>query len=178
MESSQSRNEPVNDRGRGNSAPESLRTRFERYYFNFFFTCYRRTGVRILHIADDYKEVRVALPLNRKTRGYFGTLFGGSIYGAVDPVLMVMLNRILGREYVVWDKAARVQFLKPGRSTLYADFKVTDAEVAGIIADVQESEKTERTYEVALVDAQGVPHAVVEKTLHIRARRKGNEVQS
>ena len=151
---------------------ESLKTRFERFYFNYIFTCYRRTGVRILHISHDHKEVRIALPLNRKTRGFFGTLFGGSIYAVVDPVFMVMLNLILGKEYAVWDKAAVVQFLKPGRETLYANFLVTDGEIASIKNDVEQFGKTERTYEVSLLDKQGVSHVTVQKTLHIRDRKK------
>ena len=64
---------------------ESLRTRLLRWGFNFF-PAYRRTGARITHIAADFGEVRVRLPLNRKTRNYVGTVFGGSMFGAVDGV--------------------------------------------------------------------------------------------
>ena len=55
-------------------------------------------------------EVRVKLPLNWRTRNYVGTIFGGSLYGAVDPVYMIMLMKVLGRDYVVWDKAASIRF--------------------------------------------------------------------
>ena len=107
---------------------ESLRTRLLRLAFNFY-PCYRRTGARVVYVARDYSEVRIKLPLNWKTRGYWRTTFGGSMYGAIDPVLVVMLARRLGPHFIVWDKAATIEFRKPGRSTLYARFRIEEAEI-------------------------------------------------
>jgi hypothetical protein len=42
---------------------------------------------------------------------------------------MVMLIKIHGSEYTVWDKAAAICFKKPGTSTLYATFSVTSKEI-------------------------------------------------
>ncbi|MEF8839489.1 MAG: DUF4442 domain-containing protein [Haloarculaceae archaeon] len=92
---------------------ESLKTRLSRYYFNLF-PAYRRTGGRVAHIAADWSTVRVAVPLNRRTKNYMGTIFGGSLYGAVDPVYAMMLIKRLGEGYEVWDKAARIEFRNPG----------------------------------------------------------------
>ena len=155
----------------------SLKMKLKIFYFNYLFHCYRRTGVKILHISDDFKQSEICLPLNWRTKGFFGTLFGGSIYSVVDPVLMVMLNMILGKDYVVWDKAATVQFLKPGRSTLYANFRVTDGEIERIKNDVAKNGKTEIEYNVSLKDSNGVEHAVISKPLQIRARIKNHKPQ-
>lgn len=46
--------------------PESLRTRLARWGFNLF-PAYWGTGARITYIADDYREIRVALPLSWRT---------------------------------------------------------------------------------------------------------------
>lgn len=43
-------------------------------------------------------EVRIRLPLSRRTRNYVGTIFGGSLYGALDPIYMIMLIKALGPE--------------------------------------------------------------------------------
>ncbi len=68
-----------------------------------------------------------------RTRPYsVGTMCGGSIYGAVDPIYMVMLIKILGPGYVVWDKAVSIQFKKPGTSTLFAIFVITNEELKAI----------------------------------------------
>ena len=151
---------------------ESLRTRLTRAVFNFF-PCYRRTGARLTYIADDYTEVRVKLPLNWKTRGYWGTTFGGSMYAAIDPVLLVMLARRLGPGYQVWDKAATMEFKKPGRSTLYARFRIEESEIDELRRLLAHEPKIERTYRVELVDADGTVHAAFTKTLHLRRRSSG-----
>src|SRR5512136_1645914 len=100
---------------------ESFKTRLTRWRLNFF-PAYRGTGARITYIADDWREVRIKLPLNWRTRNYVGTIFGGSMYGAVDPIYMVMLIRSLGPGCVVWYKGATIQFKRPARSTLHACF--------------------------------------------------------
>jgi acyl-coenzyme A thioesterase PaaI-like protein len=148
---------------------ESLRTKLLRLAFNFY-PCYRRTGARITYIASDHSEVRVKLPLNWKTRGYWGTTFGGSMYAAIDPVLVVMLARGLGPGYVVWDKAATIDFKKPGRSTLYARFRIEAAEIEELRHLLAREGKIERTYQVELTDRAGTVHAAFSKTLHLRDR--------
>lgn len=154
---------------------ESLRSKLLRFAFNFY-PCYRRTGGRITYVAHDFTEVRIKLPLNWKTRGYWGTIFGGSMYGAVDPVLLVMLARRLGRDYQVWDKAATMEFKKPGRSTLYARFRVEDAEIEELRRLIDREGKIERIYPIELTDAAGTVHATFTKTLHLRRRRAATSV--
>ena len=108
--------------------------------------------------------------MNWRTRGYFGTTFGGSIYAATDPIYMVMLNRALGSGYRAWDKAARIEFRRPGRSTLYACFDLSQTELDAIKELLQSRESVERSYRVEMVDADGEVHAVIEKLIHIRRR--------
>lgn len=110
---------------------ESWRTRLSRWGFNWF-PAYRGTGARIEYIAADWSEVRVRLPLSWRTRNYVGTIFGGSMYGALDPIYMIMLIKLLGPTYEVWDKAASIQFRRPGRSTLRATFRVDQDELETI----------------------------------------------
>ena len=153
---------------------ELVRTRLTRFAFNFF-PCYRRTGARLTYIAHDYSEVRVKLPLNWKTRGYWGTIFGGSMYAAIDPVLLVMLARRLGPDYQVWDKAATMEFRKPGRSTLYARFRIEEAEIDELRRLLLREPKIERTYRVELADAAGAVHATFTKTLSLRRRNIGQQ---
>jgi acyl-coenzyme A thioesterase PaaI-like protein len=161
----------------------SLRTRishnprFARLAFNVW-PCIRGTGARVEHIAPDWSELRVRLPLSWRTRNYVGTIFGGSIYGAVDPYYMLMLLERLGPGYVVWDKAATVRFRRPGTRTLRATFHLTDDEVAEIRAAVDAAGGTlDRTWTVELVDPDGEVCASVEKVIYVatkdadRARR-------
>ncbi len=150
---------------------ESFRTRLMRWSFNLF-PAYRRTGARLTYIQDDLREVHVTLPLNWKTRNYVGTIFGGSIYAAVDPIYMVMFIKLLGLEYIVWDKSATIEFLSPGRSTLHAQFVVKEQRLERIRALVANSGKTARTYQVELRDEQDEVCAAVEQVLYFQRKRK------
>lgn len=147
--------------------PESRETRLMRWKFKFFPALWC-TGAKITYIAGDYKEVRLKVPLKLRTRNYVGSMYGGSMYGAVDGIYMVMLIKLLGRGYVVWDKTAFIRFRKPARSTLYATFKIDDAELEAIREVTQDGEPVDRVYNVDLVDAEGVVHASVEKTIYVR----------
>jgi acyl-coenzyme A thioesterase PaaI-like protein len=150
--------------------PESLKSRAVRFLFNLY-PCYRRTGVLITYVAADFDEVRIKLPLNWRTRGYNGTTFGGSMYACVDPVYVVMLSLSLGKRYIAWDKAATIEFRKPGRETLYSTFRFEPGELDAIRNELEVSEKVERIYDVDLCDAAGAVHAHFRKTLQIRKRR-------
>ena len=147
--------------------PESFTSRVLRWKFNLF-PAYRGTGARVTYIASDFREIRIRLPLNFRSRNAVGTIYGGSMYGAVDPMYMIMLMHLLGREYVVWDKAATIRFRRPGRTTLYATFTLDDAELDAIRDATASGEPLDRTYNVDLVDADGVVHASIEKVIYIR----------
>jgi acyl-coenzyme A thioesterase PaaI-like protein len=138
----------------------------------YAFGCYRGTGGRLKYIAEDWSEVRLDLPLSWRTRNYVGTIFGGSIYSAVDPIYMLMLIHRLGEDYVVWDKSASIQFKKPGRETLHAKFLVSDEELAAIRSALESQRSIDRTYSVDLVDGSGAICATVEKVIYIRRREQ------
>lgn len=151
--------------------PESFKSRRFRWGFNLF-PAYRGTGGRVTYIADDFREVRVKLPLNWRTRNYVGTIYGGSIYGAIDPIYMLMLMRILGKEYVVWDKAASVRFKKPGKDTLYVQFWLEQDEIDEIRRLAETERSIDRIFNLELKDKNGVVHAFIEKTIYISKRKE------
>lgn len=150
--------------------PESFQSALFRWRFNFF-PAYRGTGGRVTYIAANFREVRLKLPLNWRTRNLVGTTFGGSLYGSVDPIYMIMLIRLLGPDYVVWDKSATIRFKKPGRGTLYARFCLDDQELAAIQGALAQAPSIDRTYQVDLTDADGTVHASVEKVIYIALKK-------
>ena len=149
--------------------PESWASRLARWGFNWF-PAYRGSGARVTYIAADFREVRIKLPLSWRSRNYVGTIFGGALYASVDPIYMIMLIKLLGKDYEVWDKAAAIRFRKPGRSTLRATFRLDDGELDQIKRDVAVSGRTERTYTVELKDGEGNVCMSCDKLLTIRAR--------
>ncbi len=148
---------------------ESLRTRLFRAAMNLY-PAYRGTGGRVVRISADWREVLVRLPLGWRTRNYFGTIFGGSIYAAVDPFYALMLIKNLGEDYVVWDKAASIRFRRPGRETLYARFVLGEDEIRDVRAATADGTPSDRRYTVNLRTAAGEVCAVVEKVVYVRRK--------
>lgn len=155
---------------RSDEVAESWKTRLSRWRFNWF-PAYRSTGARIEYIAADWQEIRIRLSLNWRTRNYVGTIFGGSMYAALDPIYMIMLIKLLGARYEVWDKAATIRFRRPGRSSLHATFRLDGVELEAIRAGVAQAGKSERQYTVDLTNEVGEVCASCEKLLSIRSRQ-------
>ena len=101
------------------------KARFLRWALNIY-PPYLGAGVRVRQISADFRLVRVKLALGWYNRNYVGTQFGGSLYSMTDPFFMLMLMNLLGRDYIVWDKAASIDFVSPGKGPVYAEFRVDD----------------------------------------------------
>jgi hypothetical protein len=150
--------------------PTANRSRLRHFLFYLMLNlwpCIRGTGARITYLARDYTELHLRLPLNWRTRNRVGTIFGGSMYAAVDPFYMILLMETLGRDYVVWDKAAEIRFRKPGRTTLKAMFKLTPELLARTRARVELEGETTFDLGVELKDEAGVVHADITKTIYV-----------
>jgi hypothetical protein len=103
-------------------------------------------------------------------RNYVGTHFGGSIYAMTDPFYMLMLIRILGKAYVVWDKSASIEFIKPGTGTLTAEFHISKSLIDQIVTQTAGGEKYLPNLPVEIKDQNGHSVARVIKTLYIRKK--------
>jgi hypothetical protein len=154
--------------------PESFASRRLRWLFNLV-PAYRGTGGKVTYIAADWREVRMELPLSLRTRNYVGTIFGGSLYASVDPFYMIMLIRILGPDYVVWDKAASIRFRRPGHQRLYGTCRITDDDLQAIRDGLQTSRSVDHVFRVDLQSADGTVHASIDKTIYVARKEKKTE---
>lgn len=102
-----------------------------KYGFNWS-PMYRRSTAKIISCSDDLSEITIKLALSYKNKNYVNSIFGGSMFAAVDPIPMVQLINILDESYIVWDKSATIAFKRPAKEDLYATFTVTNSEVASI----------------------------------------------
>lgn len=133
---------------------------------------FRGMGVKVVELDPDYRHATVELRMRLLNRNYVGTHFGGSLFAMADPWFMILMMHRLGEDYVVWDKAGSVRFLKPARGTVTARFEMPEERVAEARERTADGQKHEPVFKAALVDEQGVTVAEVEKTLHIRRKKK------
>lgn len=135
---------------------------------------YIGAGVRV-KVSPDLRTFEVRMKLRFWNRNYVGTHFGGSLYTMCDPFFMLILMEALGRGYVVWDKAAAIRFLRPGRGTVKATFHIPQERIDEIRSAADAGGKVEPTFEVSVVDEQGQVVAEVEKLLYVRRKEVVND---
>ena len=149
-----------------------------KYGFNLS-PMYRRSTARILYVADNLQEVRIKLPISYKNRNYVNSIFGGSMFSAVDPIPMVQLIHILGTDYVVWDKSAEIRFRRPARENLYATFIFTEEQIAQIKVSLQQENETEFIHNTELTNKDGDKvFCEVSKRIYITTKKYYKEKQA
>jgi len=145
------------------NAWQRFRARFINLYPPFI-----GAGIHVRRV--DNHTYRIEMKLTALNRNLLGVHSGGSLYAMCDPFFLLILMHALGPEYIVWDKAATIQFLKPGRGTVTATFHIPPERVDEIRAAVVGGEKLEPTFTVDVVDDQGQVIAHVDKLLYVRKK--------
>ena len=145
------------------------KARLLRWAMNFY-PPYLGAGVRIQHIAGDFREIRVKMGLGWYNRNYVGTQFGGSLYSMTDPFFMLMVMENLGSDYIVWDKAASIDFIAPGKGPVYADFRIDEVLLDEIRQHTAGCDKYLPQLHVDVHDGDGTLVARVHKTLYVRLK--------
>lgn len=131
---------------------------------------YLGAGIQVTHISDDYRIIDVQMKLRWYNRNYVGTHFGGSLFAMTDPFYMLALMNILGNQYLVWDKGADIDFIKPGAGTVFVKFEVTESMLQDIYQHTDSGDKYIPTYPVTIIDEQGETVAKVNKRIYIRRK--------
>jgi acyl-coenzyme A thioesterase PaaI-like protein len=129
------------------------------------------TGVHVSEIASDYSRAHVELRMRPWNRNYVRTHFGGSLFAMTDPFWMLLVMQSLGRDYIVWDKAGEIEFVKPGRGTVHARFHLDAATLDELRDAAARGEKVLRWFETDVVDREGDVVARVRKQLYVRRKR-------
>lgn len=130
------------------------------------------TGANIQVRSLDRYTVESSMTLVETNTNYVGTHFGGSLYSMCDPFFMFLLMQNLGDGYIVWDKAANIDFIKPGKGTVTARFYISEEELNALRDELTKVKKLDRIYECEVKDEQGDVVARMKKTLYVRRMGK------
>lgn len=131
---------------------------------------YLGAGVRVRRLKDDDWAYEVSMKLRFYNNNYVGVHFGGSLYSMCDPFYMLILMNKLGADYIVWDKAASIQFKKPGKGKVQATFRISQERVEAIKKEVEEKGKSEPLFEVDVLNESG--EVVSHVTKHLWVKKK------
>ncbi len=127
-------------------------------------------GIHVEEIGADYRSAKVTLKFRLLNRNIVGVHFGGSLFAMTDPFFMLMFSQNLGKEYVVWDRAAKIEFLKPGKTNVHAQFHITQEQIDEIRDEAKSGGKILKDYSVDILSTSGEVIARVTKTLYIRRK--------
>lgn len=141
-----------------------------KYGFNFS-PMYRRSVGRINEVSKDLHTVKLEIPLNYKNRNYVGTIFGGSLFAATDPIYMIQLIQILGDDYVVWDKAATIKYKRPAKEKAYVVFQFSNEEIQDIKSKVNLNNEIDIVKQVNITNKDGVVYAELDKIIYVAYKR-------
>lgn len=141
-----------------------------RWFLNMY-PPYLGAGVRVQHISKDFMKIKVKLNYSFYNRNYMGTQFGGSLYTMVDPFYVLMLIDVLGPDYVVWDKTSTIDFIRPGRGPVFADFTLDEATIQDIKDKTANGQKYFPDFTVEVKDGEGNVVALIHKKLYVRQRQ-------
>ena len=128
-------------------------------------------GIRVRELSDDFRHARVELRLHWYNRNFVGTHFGGSLFAMTDPFWMLMILHLLGDDSIVWARAAAIEFESPGRSTVHAEFLVTDAMLDDLRTAAANGDKVLRWFDTEVRDVHGALVARVRKQVYVRMKR-------
>ena len=138
-----------------------------KYGFNIS-PMYKRSTGKLIEVSDDLLHVKVKIPISYKNKNYVGSIFGGSLFSATDPVLMIQLMQILGNDFVVWDKNASIQFKRPAKENAFAIFDLTQDEIESIKKRILEEKELDLVKEILITNKdKSTVFATVSKTIYI-----------
>ena len=131
---------------------------------------FRGAGIRVRRIAPDWSEALVELRQGLLNRNFVGTHYGGSLFSMTDPFYALMLMHRLGEHYLVWDQAASIEFVAPGRGTVRARFALAEDRVSEIRSLAASGDKVLPQFDAEIRDDAGALVARVHKTVYVRLK--------
>jgi acyl-coenzyme A thioesterase PaaI-like protein len=143
-----------------------------RHLFNVY-PPFVGAGIRVRQVTDDWRRLRVEMRLRWFNRNYVGTHFGGSLFAMTDPFFMIMVMKNLGEGFLVWDKAAEIEFVAPGRAMVWAEFHIEEADLDELRSQTEAGGKYLRWFAVDVHGADGALVARVRRQLYVRRRKTG-----
>ena len=141
-----------------------------KYLFNWS-PMYKRSTGKVIAVSEDLHEVKIKIPLSYKNKNYVGTIFGGSLFSATDPIYMIQLIAILGDNYVVWDKDATIKYKRPAKETVYVDFIFTEEDITKIKQEVSKNGEFNVIKTPNIITKEHVLVAELIKTIYIADKR-------
>lgn len=132
---------------------------------------YLGAGIYLEHYTKDFMEMKVSMKDRWYNRNLFGTHFGGSLYSMCDPFFVFMIMQNLGKGYIVWDKAASINFKKPGKGKVSVTFTLSPEQLQHIKDKVIADGKGNFEFSAQILNQQNEVVAEVTKVIYVKGKQ-------
>jgi len=126
-------------------------------------------GITVLENRNDWRHVRIRLPLGFFTRNLGGQMFGGSQASLADPVAAIACAHLFP-DYSVWTRAMTVDFLAIGNSDLELRFDFDPEQEKTIRAELAATGRSNPEFEFGFYRTDGALCTRVSNTVAIRPK--------
>ncbi|NMH89246.1 DUF4442 domain-containing protein [Flavivirga sp. Y03] len=137
-----------------------------KYGFNLS-PMYRRSTGKVIEVSNNLHDVKIKIPISFKNRNFVGSIFGGSLFSATDPIYMIQLMNILGDNYIVWDKEATIKYKRPAKENVYTEFSFSLEEIKNIKTQIAKKGELNVTKTTHIVNKENIVIAEVIKTIYV-----------
>lgn len=137
------------------------------------------TRVWVLSISPDFKHCRVKVFRSLLNINLNKSIFGGTIFSAADPYYAVLFWSIFknkGMNVQSWLKSADIKYIRPAKTNIYLDFKISDEDIAEAEESLNRSGKFSKKYQIEIVDRKQEIVAIVYTEVYLR--NLGKEIDS
>lgn len=125
--------------------------------------------IKVLDLAEDWRSVRIRLPLNSFSRNPGGVMFGGYQASLADPIAAISCARVFPG-YSVWTRALTLDFIRGGSTDLELRFDFPAEQERAIRAELDDRGRATPVFEYGYYLADGTLCTRILNTVAIRPK--------
>ncbi len=123
--------------------------------------------IKVLMLDDEWSQIHILLPLNKKTSNPGGSMFGGCMASLADPIAALACAWHF-KKYSVWTRNLNLDFLQEGRTDLELRFEFDAAQKKEIADELIQHGRSTPLFKYAYYLADGTVCARVQNRVAIR----------
>lgn len=127
-------------------------------------------GIRIKEYSKEGNSYLVEMKLRWYNRNVAGSHFGGSLYSMCDPFYVFAAYSYFGDDYIIWDKSASIDYVRPGMGTVRALFEIPMDKLRDMKVEVDKEGRKTFHFKTEILDTKNRVVSKVNKEIYIKKK--------
>ena len=125
------------------------------------------TGVKVVELSQDWRRVRLLLPLRFISRNAGGAMFGGYQAALADPIAALACVRSFPG-FAIWTRRLQLDFRRQWATDLELRFAFDPQAEHSVREDLERRGRSTQTFGMAFHLSDGTPCTQIENTVALR----------